>query len=87
MKESQRLYQSTPGTFPRRVPTDGANICGKLVPANTVVGIPHVAAFRSSDNFSNPDEYLPERWSEENSDKREAFHPFGYGPRVCIAKE
>jgi cytochrome P450 len=61
MKESQRLYQSTPGTFPRRVPSEGANICGNFVPANIVVGIPHAAAFRSKDNFSNPDEFLPER--------------------------
>jgi cytochrome P450 len=87
MNESQRMYPSTPGTFPRRVPQDGAIICGQHVPGNTVVGIPHFATFRSNDNFSSPDEYIPERWlGEDAPDKREAFHPFGFGPRICIGK-
>ena len=88
IKESQRTYASTPGTFPRRVPYEGGIICGRHVPGNTVVGIPHFAAFHSKDNFSNPDEYIPERWlREESSDKRDALHPFSFGPRICIGKE
>ena len=86
--ESQRMYPSTPGTFPRRLPREGAIIRGRHVPGNTVVGIPYFAAFRSGDNFSNPDEYIPERWlRESSSDKRDAFHPFSFGPRICIGKE
>ena len=88
MKESQRMYASTPGTFPRRVPCEGAIICGRHVPGDTVVGIPHFAAFRSNNNFRHPDEFIPERWLEEDSpDKRDAFHPFSFGPRICIGKE
>jgi cytochrome P450 len=88
MNESQRMYPSTPGIFPRRVPREGATICGQHVPGNTIVGIPHFAAFRSNNNFSNPDKYIPERWlGEESLDKRNAFHPFSFGPRGCIGKE
>jgi cytochrome P450 len=55
------MYTAVPGTFPRLVPPGGAMIHGQYVPENTIVGIPHYAAFRSSDNFSNPDQFLPER--------------------------
>jgi cytochrome P450 len=86
--ESQRMYPSTPGAFPRRVPLEGATVCGQHVPGNTIVGISHFAAFRSRENFRNPDKYIPERWLEqEHSDKRSAFHPFSFGPRSCIGKE
>jgi cytochrome P450 len=88
INESQRMYPSTPGTFPRRVPPGGATICRRYVPGNTTVGIPHFAAFRSGDNFTSPDKYIPERWlGEESTDQRDAFHPFSFGPRVCIGKE
>lgn len=88
MDESQRMYPSMPGAFPRRVPREGTTICNKLVPGNAIVGIAHYAAFRSGDNFSNPDKYIPERWLERGSvDIRDAFHPFSFGPRACIGKE
>ncbi|KAE9980669.1 hypothetical protein BLS_008476 [Venturia inaequalis] len=61
--ESLRMYTSFPGALPRLVPPGGAAILGRHVPENTVVGIPHYAAFRSGQNFSNPDDFLPERSS------------------------
>lgn len=88
MTESQRTYPSSPGTFPRRVPQEGATIYRQHVPGNTIVGIAYFGAFGSGNNFGNPDQYIPERWlGEESLDKRDAFHPFGFGPTVCIGKE
>jgi hypothetical protein len=61
INESLRMYAPTPGTFPRVIPPGGAIINGKYVPSKTIVGIPQYAAFHSSENFSKPDEFLPER--------------------------
>lgn len=39
--------------------------------------------------FARPDEFIPDRWLGDphfTNDRKEAFQPFGYGPRGCIGK-
>lgn len=62
--------------------------------SQTVVTYSTWAASQSSSNFYQPAEFLPERWLESAnhpsspfaSDKRDAFQPFGMGPRNCLGQ-
>lgn len=50
------------------------------------IWIPTFAIHRSPENYTNPDKFDPERFSEENkgSIKPYTYLPFGVGPRNCI---
>ena len=41
------------------------------------------------DNFPDPDEFKPERWSRKNKDAVNVFGslPFGFGVRMCVGKQ
>jgi cytochrome P450 len=47
--------------------------------------------YRSEHNFKRANEFIPQRWMsgdeslEFESDRRDCFHPFSYGPRTCLA--
>ncbi|KAK7704495.1 hypothetical protein SLS57_010457 [Botryosphaeria dothidea] len=89
IEEALRFYPPVPCPLPRVVPKQGAAICGKWVAGGTIVGVCNYAANHSQDNFTLPDEFIPERWLDDPrfaSDKRAAFQPFSYGPRGCLGK-
>ena len=51
----------------------------------------HHAAYRYEENFTRPEEFVPERWlpdapAEFKDDKREVVQPFMVGPRGCLGK-
>lgn len=51
----------------------------------------HHAAYRYEQNFTRPEEFIPERWlpnapAEFRDDKREVLQPFMVGPRGCLGK-
>jgi cytochrome P450 len=52
------------------------------------VAITQYATYRSPNNFTKPDSFIPERWidAEYNSDKKTALQPFSIGPRNCIGQ-
>jgi len=81
--ESLRLYGS-PWYFQRQIQEDVV-LSGYQVPKNTSIFIPLTVIGRLPQVFPEPDSYMPERWSKENSKTRPsfAFLPFGFGPRVC----
>jgi cytochrome P450 len=91
LDETMRLYPPAGSNQPRVLPPQGATICGQPIPGNTKVGIPHYACFRSPSNFANPEQFVPERFVDEDpvyaGDKRDALQPFLVGPRNCIGRK
>lgn len=92
LDEALRLYP--PGANPhlRRIPPEGAVLGGKFIPGNTAVGMNQYVVHRSEDNFARPDEFIPERWTDEDqepwkNDRRDALQPFSFGPRNCIGRK
>lgn len=61
--------------------------CGKTVlPAGCEIFVIPYATHRLEHIYSDPDKFIPERFSPENSETRNpyAFLPFSAGPRNCI---
>ena len=59
------------------------------VSKGTTVWISNYVIMRSSENFENPDEFLPERWLDGHYGLRhnnQAFIAFAPGPRNCIGQ-
>ncbi|KAF4805891.1 Trichothecene C-15 hydroxylase [Colletotrichum siamense] len=87
--ESLRIYPPGASGMPRRIGEEGDVVLGQHIPAGTIVSIWQYAMYRNAKNFSDPDSFIPERWSNDKidlSDKREAFQPFSFGPRDCIGR-
>ncbi|KAH7134399.1 cytochrome P450 [Dactylonectria macrodidyma] len=89
INEAMRLYPPVAVTLPRVIPPWGATIDGLFVPAGTTVGANHLSTYYSPANFHRADEFVPERWLEDEqqtSDVRASFQPFSTGPRSCLGK-
>ena len=83
-KESMRLYPPAYGLG--REALNECEIGGFRVPRGTQVFMFQWVIQRDPRFFSEPDKFLPERWTEEftNSLLKYAYFPFGGGPRACI---
>jgi cytochrome P450 len=82
-KESMRLYPPAFG-LGREAVAD-CEIGGYHVPAKSQVFMFQWATQRDPRFFYEPDEFRPERWSEEDKTlPKYAYFPFGGGPRACI---
>jgi cytochrome P450 len=89
IQETFRIYPPVHTALPRIVPEDGATVCGHVLPPGTRVGVPQYSMYRSSQHFTNPDVYAPERFlgaKEYRDDKRHVIQPFSVGPRNCIGQ-
>lgn len=58
-----------------------------VIPQDTTVFIPSYGIHHNPKFYPNPEEFLPERFDEEESAKRHpfTFQAFGEGPRNCLA--
>nr|XP_021520267.1 cytochrome P450 3A29-like isoform X4 [Meriones unguiculatus] len=84
VNETLRLY---PVTFRvSRLSKKDAQINGVLIPKNTSITVPVFALHRDPEHWTDPEDFLPERFSKENKDRINpyVFMPFGIGPRNCI---
>ncbi|KAI1811604.1 cytochrome p450 monooxygenase [Poronia punctata] len=89
LNEAFRLYPPVPIGLPRVVPEGGFKIAGNWVPQDTSVAVWQLAANYSPRNFTNPEEYRPERFlgdPEFAEDDLSAMQPFSVGPRNCIGR-
>ncbi|PCJ88191.1 MAG: cytochrome P450 [Flavobacteriales bacterium] len=82
--ESMRLYP--PAWMVGRRPIKDDVIGGYQVPKGINVLMCTFDIHRHPDYWENPEEFNPERFSEENVKKikKYAYFPFGGGPRLCI---
>nr|AQS60682.1 cytochrome P450 CYPSF02 [Sogatella furcifera] len=81
--EVLRLYP--PATFLRKKCTHNCELGGVKVEAGSHIVIPILALHMDGDIYPEPDDFVPERFSEENKNNRHpyAYIPFGSGPRMC----
>lgn len=56
----------------------------------TVVSVTQLAAYQSSANFTDPDQFIPERFLDDPrfvDDSKTVLQPFSFGPRNCIGRK
>jgi cytochrome P450 len=84
VRESMRLYPPAYGLG--REAIEECEIGGFRVPRKTQVFMFQWATQRDPRFFPEPDEFHPERWTEEFAGglPKYAYFPFGGGPRFCI---
>ena len=84
-KESMRIAAA--GGLPRLC-TKSWKIPGTdfVIEKGTKVFIPISSLQHDPDYWENPDDFIPERFSEENKGKIRSgtYFPFGQGPRMCL---
>src|SRR5262249_3475577 len=83
-RESMRLYPPAYGLG--RDAIDDCEIGGYRVPAGTQVFMFQWVTQRDPRFFDHPDEFIPDRWTDDFSEQlpKYAYFPFGGGPRACI---
>ncbi|KAI0458821.1 averantin oxidoreductase [Xylaria acuta] len=90
IEEALRVYPPSPQPHHRIIPSGGALVNGEFLPAGTSVSIPIYAISNSPLNWTQPEAFIPERWTGEDArfanDKRESSQPFSYGPRNCLGR-
>ncbi|KAM4063653.1 cytochrome p450 [Hirsutella rhossiliensis] len=84
--ETLRLYSAAPSGLPRVVPPGGIELAGYWFDEGTVVCAQAYSMHRESTIYPNPDAFVPSRWAEPTKAMKEAYMPFGRGPRVCIGQ-
>jgi len=88
-KETLRKHPvAATGTF-RRLDSDVTlPSCGMFLPKNTAVLVPIYLVHRNPEFWPDPEAFIPERFSRENTIKRHpfAFQAFSSGPRNCIGQ-
>ncbi|KAL3473703.1 cytochrome P450 [Aspergillus californicus] len=88
IEEGLRMYPPVPIGLPRVTPLEGLIVCGEHIPSKVALSVNHWATYRSPDNFKRPNEFIPERWINDEfaTDNKDAFQPFSFGPRNCLGK-
>jgi cytochrome P450 len=83
-REGLRLYP--PAYRISRTTVTACDIGGTRVNPGVEVMIPQFAVQRSPRYFEEPNEFRPQRWTEDFIEQlpRFAYFPFGGGPRTCI---
>ncbi|KAK5082012.1 hypothetical protein LTR05_007154 [Lithohypha guttulata] len=88
INEALRLNPPVPSGVFRQTPPEGVTIGETFIPGNSVIQIPTYVMSRSEDNYVEPAQFMPERWSSrpELIKEKDAFIPFSTGPFGCIGK-
>ena len=82
--ETLRMYPPAPRLD--RVASEDYEYEGIKIKKGQVVAVQIYALHHNPEIYPNPEEFIPERFSDENKKSREsvAYLPFGAGPRNCI---
>ena len=88
LHESQRMKPSLFGSS--RLAANDYVLSGYLIPNGTMVVNMNQVTANNSDNFRDPEQFLPERWLRSNPESKCAHPfssiPFGFGPRMCVGR-
>lgn len=89
LEEGLRMFPPAPIGFLRKIQPEGDVVDGHAVPGGTSVSVSAWCASHSSDNFEDPDSFIPERWLDDKFKTGQglASRPFSLGPRGCIGKD
>jgi len=84
LSESMRLYP--PAWAMARLAVEDHSLAGYPVPKGTGIAAVSWVVHRDPRWYSDPEQFLPERWQTDLLKKipRFAYFPFGFGPRQCI---
>jgi cytochrome P450 len=84
IKESLRCYPVA--WITRRVALEDVEIGGYQIAKGTSVFLSPWVLHHDARWFEAPEAFMPERWLKDKAEqpRREAYIPFGGGPRVCI---
>eukprot|EP01038_Epipyxis_sp_PR26KG_P012460 gene12460-16713_t len=87
MQETLRLFAIIPNITRSCAEDVHIEECNITIPKGVDVMIPMFLINRDPDLWNNPNEFLPERFSDSGNDftsAKKGFFPFGYGTRTCI---
>jgi cytochrome P450 len=86
IKESLRLFP--PNRSTAREAIRDCQIGNYFIPAGAQVVMPQWVVHRDKRFFDLPDEFIPDRWTNEFEQKlpKYAYFPFGGGGRICIGR-
>ncbi|XP_048449381.1 cytochrome P450 3A19-like [Rhincodon typus] len=84
ISETLRMFPPVPRID--RVCKKDVQLNGVTIPKGTIVMVPAYVLHRDPEYWPEPEEFRPERFSEENKESQDpyTFLPFGVGPRNCI---
>lgn len=83
IEEAMRLYP--PAWITDRVAMEDETFTDYHVQEGTMIGISFYELHRNKKYWDNPDDFIPERFADENRKKIAGYYfPFGAGPRMCI---
>ena len=82
IEESMRLYP--PAYFMDRVNIEEDTYNGIILPKGSNLLFSIYEIHRHSDFWKQPNEFIPERFLDENIKFSKNYFPFGAGPRMCI---
>ncbi|KAJ3389220.1 hypothetical protein HDU84_008958 [Entophlyctis sp. JEL0112] len=85
VKESQRLHSVVPVVA--RHTLNAVYHDGYVIPADTILFLSLRGVHRNPEVWSNPLEFVPERWIDRESILPNSFLPFGDGQHNCIGKK
>ncbi|XP_065366482.1 probable cytochrome P450 4d14 [Calliphora vicina] len=87
IKESLRMYPPVP--MIGRITEQDVEMDGKIIPANVNITLLIYAACRDPEYFPNPNDFIPERFTNDSLDHVNpfAYVPFSAGPRNCIGQK
>ncbi|THW08597.1 putative P450 monooxygenase [Aureobasidium pullulans] len=87
IKETMRIHSTSSLGLPRVVPPQGAEVCGRHFPGETVLSVPAYTMHHSKKIWGpDADDFVPERWEKVTELQNSAFIPFSYGPRACVGR-
>jgi cytochrome P450 len=87
IQETLRLYP--PAWMISRKAIQEDEFDGYLIPAGAVIEISPYVTHRHPKYWTDPDQFIPERFHNNRPEKMEpfAYFPFGGGPRLCIGRD